>query len=717
MKILVAEDHPDSRYLLQQLFSGLGHDVAAVADGMEALELLNNPRKTPPDVVVSDALMPRMDGFQLCRALRRHPRWAALPFIFYTATYTDQADEQFALKLGADRFLIKPLEPEQLMAVIHETVARVHSAPPRAPRAEGDDPSVLEEYSRRLAFKLEQKVVELEGANDALRFNDRSLRDLNGQLADLVESLHKEIAERQSIEAALRLREQVLSHAQNLGQIGSYERDPAGTAMVWSDEAFRIVGMEPAPGGVTRQWMLERVHPDDRDRVLKVLREADERMSALEVEHRVVRPDGEIRHVHVRRHVYREADGTPRRIIGIIQDITDRRHAEAQRAKLETQLRQAQKMEAIGNLAGGIAHDFNNVLTAIMAHAELLQLELPRDLGPHLHDSAHEILTASARARDMVRQILTFSRKQPVERKRLDADAVVRDALKTVRATLPPRVELRAELHAERAILGNEAQLHQVVLNLCVNAAHALGDRGGTIDVTLAVADVSETRSRSRPPLRAGEHVLLTVRDTGCGMDAATLERIFEPFFTTKIVGQGTGLGLAVVHGVVQAHDGAIFAESTPGVGTTFSVYLPAIKNVTAPAVGTAGPVTPRGHGQKILFVDDEPSVAKIGARLLERLGYQPTALTDSTIARDRLVNQPDEFDLVITDYLMPRVTGLDLAKAAWAVRPELPMILAVGFGGQLDAAKAKAQGFREFIAKPFAIQTLAEAIARALAK
>ena len=715
MKILVAEDHPESRYLLQQLFTGLGHEVSAVADGLEVLELLGNTKVTPPDVVVSDALMPRMDGFQLCRALRQHPRWCRLPFIFYTATYTDRADEEFAKRLGADRFVVKPVEPEQLMAIVAETVAKVKAAPPREPQPLDADATVMEEYTHRLSLKLELKVAELEGANEDLKASEQAIRELNDQLTQTVRALEKEVAVRQEAEAALRIREEVLRYAQNLGQTGSYLRDLETMDMVWSDEAFRICGFEPLAGPVTREWMAERIHPEDRERVLGVLRAADKDKAGLEVEHRILRPDGGVRHVFVRRHIYRDADGSPRRAIGIIQDITDRKLAEVQRARLETQLRQAQKMEAIGNLAGGIAHDFNNILTAIMAHAELLELELPRETtGPHLRDSVHEILTASGRARDMVRQILTFSRKQPVERKRVEIDAVVQDALKLVKVTLPPSVELRAELTAQRAVMANESQIHQIVLNLCTNAAQSMGTMGGLVTVTLSVAELDDARAKSRPPLRTGEHVLLEIRDNGCGMDAATVERIFEPFFTTKGVGQGTGLGLAVVHGAVQAHEGAIFVESAPGKGTLFSVYLPALKSVEA---GKAGAVAAPagGAGQRILFVDDEPSVAKIGARLLERLGYKAVALTDPVAARDRLVNNPQEFDLVITDYLMPRVTGLDLSKAVWAVRPELPMILAVGFGGQLDATKAKAHGFKEFVAKPFAIQTLADAIARAL--
>jgi PAS domain S-box-containing protein len=714
MKILVAEDHSDSRYLLQQLFTGLGHEVAAVADGLEVLELLEKGKSGPPEVIVSDALMPRMDGFQLCRRLRQHPRWCTLPFIFYTATYTDRADEQFAMTLGADRFVVKPIEPDQLMAIIAETVARVKATPPRAPLPVESDATILEEYTRRLSLKLEWKVAELEGINSDLRASERSIRELNQRLTDTVRALEREAQERQAAESALRLREEVLRHAQSIGHVGSWEQRKENNELVLSEEATRIFGTRPGET-ITAEWILSRVHPDDRPRVHEELERSEQKQQALEIECRLQGADDIVRHVFIRRRLLRNEAGVPTRCVGVIQDISEQKQAEAQRARLEKQLRQAQKMEAIGNLAGGIAHDFNNILTAIMAHAELLDLEMPREVSePHLRESVHEIQSASARARDMVRQILTFSRKQPVERKPLGIDAVVQDALKLVRVTLPPGVELRTDLKSQRAVMANEAQINQVVLNLCANAVQALSGRGGVITVTLSERRLEDTRSRA--PLKVGEHVLLEIRDNGCGMDPATVERIFEPFFTTKNLGQGTGLGLAVVHGVVQAHEGAIFVESTPGQGTAFTIYFPALASAV-PVAGQVQAATTQGAGQKILFVDDEPSVAKIGLRLLERLGYEAVALTDPVAARDRLVSNPQEFDLVITDYLMPRITGMDLSRAVWAVRPDLPMILAVGFGGQLDSAKAKAHGFREFVAKPFAIQTLADAIAQALKK
>ncbi len=714
MKILVAEDHAESRYLLQQLFSGLGHEVSAVADGLEALEQLERGKGPAFDVIVSDALMPRMDGFRLCREIRRHPRWCGLPFIFYTATYTERGDEQMAMNLGADRFVLKPEEPARLMELIEETVARVQAAPPRVPLPLDNAGSVMEEYTQRLSLKLERKVAELEGLNDDLRRSDRAVRELNERLTATVTALENEARERRDAERRLRFREHLLSQAERIGHVGSWERLGESDELLVSDEACRIFGV-PSGTALTMDWIRGHVHEADRERVLQTWGEADDSAEDFECEYRLVRNDGTECPVAMKRRVFCDESGAVR-YVGVLQDLTERRQTEAQRARLETQLRQAQKMEAIGNLAGGIAHDFNNILTAIMAHAELLDLELPRTGTPaQLRDSVSEILTASSRAQEMVKQILTFSRKQPVERKPVQIDGVVADALRLVRVLLPAAVGLRDELHAHRVVLANEAQIHQVVMNLCTNAAHAVTDGDGAIMVTLGVADLTDAGAAVRPPLKAGEYVLLEVRDNGCGMEPATAERIFEPFFTTKNVGDGTGLGLAVVHGIVQAHDGAIFVESMPGRGTIFSIYLPALSlEDTRPGVT---PTLPAGAGEKILFVDDEPSVARIGARLLERLGYVVESMTDPVEAKARLVKEPRTFDLVVTDYLMPRMTGLDLARAVKTVHPDMPMILAIGFGGQLDAATAREQGFCEFVTKPFALQTLAEAVRRALVR
>ncbi len=715
MRVLVADDHAPNRRLLHQFFTALGHEVIEACDGEDGWRLV---RSVPVDVVVSDALMPRMDGFQFCRNLKAHPELFRVPFLFYTATYTDPADEQFARRIGANDFLLKPSELSELVKRIERSLLPEQRT--QAPARDETDTGVevLEEYTRRLSIRLEAKVAELERANAALRESDQAVRRLNDNLSATVKALERQVAERLTAEASLRKRTEMLRNAQAVGRIGSWERRPGSQTAECSREVCRIFGLPAQEGEVPIATLLDRVHPDDRSRVATLYFSDGDTRDEAEEEHRILLSDGEARQVVVRRAVFRDTAGGGATHLGIVQDVTERKEAEQQRARLESQLLQSQKMEAIGTLAGGIAHDFNNVLTAILANAEMITLELPRyRVSPQLHESAGTIMTAAGRARELVKQILTFSRRQSVERTLLAPGPVVRDALKLVRSTLAPGLTLEVHLSDTPQVLANEAQLHQVILNLCTNAAHAVDARSGVITVSLDALEVGPGKPPGgTPALGEGRYIRLAVRDNGCGMASPTLARIFEPFFTTKPTGEGTGLGLAVVHGIVHAHQGVIVAESTPGQGTLFTVYLPAAK--AAPQADVCAPSNQaRGGGQKILFVDDEPSVAKIACRLLMQLGYTAVSMTDAVAAKERVMKAPAEFDLVITDYLMPRLTGVDLAAAIRTVRPDLPMILAAGFGGQLDGEGVKAHGFCDFISKPFTLKSLADAVSRALAE
>lgn len=276
-------------------------------------------------------------------------------------------------------------------------------------------------------------------------------------------------------------------------------------------------------------------------------------------------------------------------------------------------------------------------------------------------------------------------------------------------------MEFRTELACSAQALVNENQIHQVLLNLCTNAGHAMRERGGTLTVRMTTIDITSEQARDRPDLNPGSYVRIDVVDTGVGIPADVISRVFEPFFTTKGANEGTGLGLAVVHGITQAHDGFITVDSTPGKGTTFSVFLPvAVHGAGRTAnAGAAPSLAARGTGQRVLVVDDEPSALRTVAQLLERLGYLPVTFVDPADARDAFQRDPGLCDLAIIDFLMPRLTGPDLARVLWKVRPDLPIILIAGFGTQIDASRARADGFRQMLAKPFSSSTLAEAIAR----
>jgi PAS domain S-box-containing protein len=387
--------------------------------------------------------------------------------------------------------------------------------------------------------------------------------------------------------------------------------------------------------------------------------------------------------------------------------------AQVERQQLEEQLRQTQKMEAIGTLAGGIAHDFNNILTAILGNAELLKFET--EPGDPRSESIAAILEASERARSLVQQILTFSRKREQQRVPLQLQPIVEEAARLLRALLPATIAIEREIAADcPAVLADATQIHQVVMNLGTNAAYAMREKGGRLKIGLARCVVDAHRAPFETSLRAGTYARLTIQDTGCGMPPETVQRVFDPFFTTKPAGEGTGLGLSVVHGIVQNHHGVVTVESTVGEGTSFHLYFSVVSAEVEKAAVSASPPA-GGKGQHILLVDDEIAVATVAQRLLEQIGYTTTAFQDSAQALAAFRADPQRFDAVITDLTMPRLTGLALAAELLRLRADLPIILSTGYSSGIDSARARALGFRGLLAKPYSAQTLAESLHHAL--
>ena len=384
------------------------------------------------------------------------------------------------------------------------------------------------------------------------------------------------------------------------------------------------------------------------------------------------------------------------------KDITEQK-------KLEKQLLQSQKMEAVGTLAGGIAHDFNNILAAVIGYTDLAML----DLAPNSPAYAKmvEVSRAGRRARDLVAQILAFSRHHEVKRVPLEMSAIVKEALKLLRATLPSTVGIQQEVAPVPVwIMADPVQIHQVLMNLCTNAAHAMRGIGGNIRVVLEEEEVAAKKVAEVAGLKRGPYVRLSVSDSGHGMEKDVMERIFDPFFTTKKAGDGTGLGLAVVHGIVLSHNGAIQVESVPGQGTTFSLYFPRI--VAAEEVGARFAEThlPAGEG-RIMFIDDEPALANLGRQLLETLGYEAESFVSSREALDRFREAPDAFDLVLTDLTMPEITGAELAKEMLSLRPDIPVVVCTGYTDYFTEEDAKKIGVREYLFKPLSVSKLAQVI------
>jgi PAS domain S-box-containing protein len=401
--------------------------------------------------------------------------------------------------------------------------------------------------------------------------------------------------------------------------------------------------------------------------------------------------------------------------IRLQEEILEHKRTEKERFNLETKLRQSQKMEAIGTLAGGIAHDFNNILAIIMGRAELIMIDEDK-IGKNslMRDNLDNILKACNRAKELVKQILTFSRQAEQEKKPVKICKVIEEAIDFVRSTIPSDIEIIRNIDDKTGlVLADQTQIHQIILNLCTNAYHAMKDNGGIMEINLVKITFDKNNNEPYYGLDRKTYVELSVKDTGTGMDKLTMERIFEPYFTTKSFGEGTGMGLSVVHGIVKNHGGEIKVYSEKGKGSIFKIYLPVVETDEKIEADIEIPLL-SGSG-RILFVDDEADIVKISKKMLESLGYEVIDETDSLEALNIFTRDPDIFDLVITDYSMPKMTGLELAKKILDLKPEIPVILCSGNLDNLNAEKSRKIGIRGFIDKPFRKRIIAEMVQKVL--
>jgi len=550
MNLLIVDDVAINRKLLRAVLEAEGYDILEAGDGKEALASME---QQPVDGIISDILMPNMDGYRLCYETRQDERRRDLPFIFYTATYTSPGDEKLAADIGADAYLRKPATTADILDTLRGVFERGNRTRSKLPLTEA---GILKEYSERLVMKLEEQ-------NEKLQL---------------------------------------------------------------------------------RTAELER-------------------------------------------------------------EVAERKRAEAVNRKLVAKMHLCQKMDALGALAGGIAHDFNNVLTAIVGCTDLALADLPVDHA--VRQYLNQVKKAGVRGRDLVSRIMAFGRQQPQKRQLIKLQPVIEEALKLLRATLPAMVEIVPHFEEDAVVMADSTQIHQIITNLVINANHAMSGKG-RLEVKLGVTTINNELVSESADFHEGRYLRLSVTDTGTGMDAATVERIFEPFFTTKLAGEGTGLGLAVVHGIVKAHDGAITVDSKPGVGTTFEVYFPVIQ-----AELLAAECPPReahqGKGEHILYVDDEDSLVYLATEILTRLGYEITGFTSPREAIAAFEQGPDDFDVLVTDLSMPGMSGAELARRLLQIRPGLPVIMTSGYILPEDMEKAQKLGVRDLILKPNTVEELGE--------
>lgn len=561
-RILVVDDNKQNIYMAEILFAGNGFEVETASNGKEALE---KGRANPPDLLISDILMPVMDGFALCREWRKDETLKNIPFVFYTATYTEPEDEQFALSLGADRFIKKPLDTIELIRITKELMNRNKTGAHPDKELESPQEEVyLRLYNQALVHKLEDKLFQLEEANKRLEY-----------------------------------------------------------------------------------------------------------------------------------------------------EIRERKYAEQRLYSYERQIAQSQKMEALGSLAGGIAHDFNNILMAIMAHAELALLDSSENIPNN--KNIEQIQVACNRAKELINQILTFSRQAGMEKRPIKVSAIAQEVLKLIKSSLPPGIEIIQKIESKSPVMANPTQIYQVLINLCTNASHAIKEKEGIIEVRLSDVIIDNPEEPELKGLAPGRYQKLEVMDNGSGIKADDLEEIFTPYFTTRKEEGGTGLGLSVVQNIVKNSGGRITVKSTYGDGASFSLFLPVCQDGDGKALYDSAVIqTEKEH---ILFVDDEATFMEMAVEMLKKLGYRVTAFSESQAALKAFKARPMEFDLVLSDIEMPFMSGLELINELHAIHNDIPVVLCTGFSDRITDKRADELNIKGFLMKPFILSDLSKTIRKALGK
>jgi len=799
-RILIVDDKEENLYYLRTALTAHGCTVESAHHGAEALV---KARLNPPDLIISDLLMPVMDGYTLLRHWKADTRLKKIPFIVYTATYTEEEDEQLALSLGADAFILKPSEPDNFIARIYEVQANAAASIPTPPKHPvGDEKTLLKVYSETLIRKLEEKTLQLEEAN---------------------RTLQQDIAKRQTVETALRESEARLARATAAGRIGIWDWDLVTGNVVWSRMHEELWGLQPGEFRETHEDFLKGVHPDDHAAVETAIRKAIAGRSEYQYEHRVVWPDGTIRWIAGRGTARYDTEGRPVRMSGVVVDVTERKRIDArfrrlvdsnaqgvmfwntkgeitgandaflrivgctredlqagrikwetvtpaeyndvdrralaeisavgvcvpyekeylrkdgsrvpalagaatfednpeegfcfvldltERKKLEQQFLRAQRMESIGALAGGIAHDMNNVLSPIMMSLALLQISFPDPKSQELLD----ILSSSAqRGADMVRQVLSFARGVEGRRMEVQVKHLIDEIEKIARDTFPKNIELRTSVPYDLwTVVADTTQLHQVLINLCVNARDAM-PAGGTLLISAENVSLDAHYAGLNLEAKPGPYAVIHVEDTGAGMPPEIVEKIFDPFFTTKEIGKGTGLGLSTSLGIVKSHGGFIRVYSDPGKGTKFTVYLPAqteSSNITAAEMAAE---MPRGNGELILVVDDESFVRQITQQTLEAFDYRVLLASDGAEAAEAYASRQTEIAAVLLDMMMPVLDGTATIMVLRRINPSVRIIAASGLSVNEPDGGAVRLGVRHALMKPFTAETLLKTLKQVL--
>jgi len=663
-KILIVEDDNDSRVLLERLLRARGYSVDTAVNGIQALE---NARKSRPDIIVSDILMPEMDGFELCRRVKQDKHLRTVPFIFYTATYIDPQDEKLAMSLGASRFVVKPLDPDEFVALIKSVIeGQTNNKLPVTEHAIADDKQLNGMYANALARELDKKVKDLQQEKARLRESEYKYRRL-------VESLRDEyfFCTRDTNGSFTYISpsiENVLGYSQDdfAKNFTNYLYDDSFNKMFVNNTQLCVRGLSPSP------CEIEVFHRNGSTHVLEL---------------------SDVPVFNNNREVIA--------VESIARDITERK-------RLENQLLQAHKMEAVGQLTGGIAHDFNNILSAIIGFGHLLTLKIEE--GNPSRKFVDQILAASNKAAHLTQSLLAFSRKQLIAPEPININKLVHGVGNLLSTLIGDNIEFKTVLHSPPdasdeegiIVLADYGQIEQTLINLVTNARDAM-PAGGKLTIETGYMQIDEQFIQERAFGKIGNYALITVTDTGEGMDETTKWKIFEPFFTTKETGKGTGLGLAMAYGIIKQHDGYIWVDSELHKGSVFYICLPTTRtqSITPREVPKTAPDAIKGGTETVLIAEDDENLRTLIKTVLQKYGYRVIEASDGQEAIDKFMENRESVQLIISDLMMPKKGGNEVSSHIRKISPHMKVIILSGYDDDMIRRKQLDENNLIFLSKP----------------
>nr|MBF0223526.1 response regulator [Desulfobulbaceae bacterium] len=680
--LLVVDDRPDNLFIIEQLVAEY-IPTCIVHTASNADMAVKMALEYHPDGILSDIQMPGKNGIELCRQLKQIHQTSQIPVLLITAHTSDSNLRVQGLEAGADDFIPRPIDNLELAARI-KVMFRIKHMQDQLITAKAD-----------LEKKVEERTKELSAMNKALI---------------------QEVKERTKAENHLREKEEMISLLLNSTAEGIYGIDKEGICVFCNPACLNLFGYQEKEELLGKN-IHEIVHHTrengsscsfDECRSQRVLKGEKSFLNDNDV---MWKADGSSFEVEYWCHPMKKNMDIIGEVISFV-DISDRRKIEREKKDIEGRLNQAQKMEAIGTLAGGIAHDFNNILGVILGFSQMAKEDAPP--GTKYQEDLDKVLSAANRAKDLVKQILAFSRQAQVDRIPMKMQPLIKEGLKMLRSSIPTTISITENIDPKSGtVLADPTQIHQILMNLCTNAYHAMETTGGELSVTLETTFIDTDDQTMLLQVTPGENIVLTVSDTGSGIGPDVIEKIFDPYFTTKEIGKGSGMGLAIIHGIMKEYGGAITVDSQLGKGSTFHVYIPVIQKDAIPEIKGSDDL-PEGR-ERILFIDDEELLAEMGKDMLGRLGYHVTVRRSSIEALATFQNTPNDFDMVITDQTMPDMTGSDLARRMMQIRPDIPIILCTGYSNLIDEDSAKGLGIKEFALKPMTKGTISKLIRKVL--